>query len=258
MNLDQRQRAMLGEMGVRLWQPWPAASPEPEHSAVGADPRVHKERLEPAASPLPQADPAALTSAPDQARPAAAAPGLLPAGSQQGVTPGGWSLGPLHELYAAQAPAQAPAGCWLLLIETPAAAAAAGPLSGDAGQLLDNMLRAAHRHREGRTCAAPLIRQAGGGEAGALSAALAALMVQVRPDVVLLMGRLAAQAVLQSGEPFGKLRGRVHRLHGAATVVSYDAGYLLRSLADKAKAWDDLCLALQADSAVAKAVDQAV
>ncbi|MEO5658652.1 MAG: uracil-DNA glycosylase, partial [Polaromonas sp.] len=64
------------------------------------------------------------------------------------------------------------------------------------------------------------------------------------PDVVLVMGRLAAQALLASGEPFGKLRGRVHQLQGAKTVLTYDAHYLLRSPADKARAWDDLCLAM--------------
>ncbi|MFT5035030.1 MAG: hypothetical protein ACI87L_000870, partial [Litorivivens sp.] len=44
-------------------------------------------------------------------------------------------------------------------------------------------------------------------------------------------------------EPLGKLRGHVHQLAGIAAVVTYDAAYLLRSLPDKAKAWDDLCRA---------------
>jgi hypothetical protein len=69
-------------------------------------------------------------------------------------------------------------------------------------------------------------------------------VASAQPDVVLVMGRLAAQALLQSSEPFGKLRGQVHGLHGAQTVVTYDATYLLRNPADKAKAWDDLCLAM--------------
>jgi DNA polymerase len=44
----------------------------------------------------------------------------------------------------------------------------------------------------------------------------------------------------------GKLRGRVHRYQGVPLVVTYHPSYLLRSLPEKAKAWDDLCLAAQA------------
>jgi hypothetical protein len=50
--------------------------------------------------------------------------------------------------------------------------------------------------------------------------------------------------VLPSTEPFGKLRGQVHRLHAVKTIVTYDANYLLHRPADKARAWDDLCLAM--------------
>ena len=70
------------------------------------------------------------------------------------------------------------------------------------------------------------------------------LFASVRPDVVLVMGRLAAQAVLQSNEPLGKLRGRVHELHGMQAIVTHDAAYLLRTPLDKAKVWEDLCLAM--------------
>jgi DNA polymerase len=43
----------------------------------------------------------------------------------------------------------------------------------------------------------------------------------------------------------GRLRGQVHELWGTPALVSYDCVTLLRNPADKAKAWDDLCLALQ-------------
>jgi DNA polymerase len=91
---------------------------------------------------------------------------------------------------------------------------------------------------------APLARGAAAGAGASLPDALPALVATAKPDVVLVMGRLAAQALLQSSEPFGKLRGQVHSLHGAKTVLTYDATYLLRNPADKAKAWDDLCLAM--------------
>ena len=136
---------------------------------------------------------------------------------------------------------------WLVLAETPAAALQRGPFNpfdGEAGKLLDNMLRAARLHKAGVVLLAPLVRGAAAGVGAALPEALPALLASAQPDVVLVMGRLAAQALLQSSEPFGKLRGQVHSLHGAKTVLTYDATYLLRNPADKAKAWDDLCLAM--------------
>jgi DNA polymerase len=72
---------------------------------------------------------------------------------------------------------------------------------------------------------------------------LSALVQAEKPDVLLIMGRLAVQALLQSAEPLGKLRGQTHQLAGVPAFVTYDAAYLLRSLPDKARAWDDLCLA---------------
>jgi DNA polymerase len=57
------------------------------------------------------------------------------------------------------------------------------------------------------------------------------------------MGKFAVQALLRSDEPIGKLRGRVHRYQGVPLVVTYHPAYLLRSLQEKAKAWEDLCLA---------------
>ena len=44
--------------------------------------------------------------------------------------------------------------------------------------------------------------------------------------------------------PLGKLRGQVYRYQGLPVVVSYHPTYLLRTQADKAKAWADLCLAM--------------
>ena len=136
---------------------------------------------------------------------------------------------------------------WLVLAETPAAALQRGPFNpfeGEAGKLLDNMLRAARLNKAGVVLIAPLARGAAAGVGAGLSDALPGLVAAAKPDVVLVMGRLAAQALLQSSEPFGKLRGQVHGLHGAKTVLTYDATYLLRNPADKAKAWDDLCLAM--------------
>ena len=166
-----------------------------------------------------------------------------------------WRVGDALALYPQAVPAPGPR--WLVLAETPAPALQSEALGadspfnafeGDVGKLLDNMLRAVRLHQTGSVMLAPLVRRVGvdihaAPEAG-FAAALAALVQTVQPDVVLVMGRLAAQALLQSSEPFGKLRGQVHTLHGTPTIVTHDAAYLLRSPLEKARAWEDLCLAV--------------
>jgi DNA polymerase len=159
-----------------------------------------------------------------------------------------WTLGTARAFYE---PAAGASARWLLLIETPADSEAADPLAGDAGKLLDNMLRAAGLPHSARAAWAPVSRQAtaAGPDAGepglALQDSLSALVQAEKPDVLLIMGRLAVQALLQSAEPLGKLRGQTHQLAGVPAFVTYGAAYLLSSLPDKARAWDDLCLAQQ-------------
>ncbi|RZJ06695.1 MAG: uracil-DNA glycosylase, partial [Haliea sp.] len=74
----------------------------------------------------------------------------------------------------------------------------------------------------------------------------------LQPKVIIAMGKFAAQSLLGASvadvqkTPLGKLRGQVHRYQGVPVVVTYHPAYLLRSLPDKAKAWDDLCLAMNA------------
>lgn len=65
----------------------------------------------------------------------------------------------------------------------------------------------------------------------------------VQPKVILAMGRFAIQSLLQSTEPVGRLRGKVHQWRGRPLIVTYHPAYLLRNPADKARAWADLCLA---------------
>jgi len=67
----------------------------------------------------------------------------------------------------------------------------------------------------------------------------------VRPRVILAVGRIAAQDLLESDEPIGRLRTRPHSLPGAdiPVVVTYHPAYLLRSPGQKRKAWQDLCRA---------------
>ncbi|MCX7255961.1 MAG: hypothetical protein NTZ64_04300 [Polaromonas sp.] len=213
----------------------------------------------PAASAPDGRQSAGLPAAPASGAGAASALSVRP--ETPGVQPAAWLLGEAQPLYAKTAAtqpgaeitqsAQTSGGArWLVLAETPPTALPDGALAsfsafdGDAGQLLDNMLRAARLPHAALALLAPLVRQGAGAVTPEFSAALAALVAQTQPDIVLIMGRLAALALLPTGEPFGKLRGKVHALHGARAIVTYDAPYLLRKSEDKAKAWADLCLAM--------------
>ena len=142
-----------------------------------------------------------------------------------------------------------------MLLEAPASALQSGfkPLDGDAGKLLDNMLRAARLHLAGAVLLAPLVRSSAMGTGGDLPGVLTEVLAGAQADVVLVMGRLAAQALLQSTEPLAKLRGQIHSVKGQQTVITIDPTYLLRNPLEKAKAWDDLCLALGVVSVVSAA-----
>jgi uracil-DNA glycosylase len=248
MDLDKRQRAMLREMGVRVWQPAPALTEVPVAinliaTSAGNTGSASQFDGGNAVSAALQARPVAAPVRPSSTAPSALPAPAAPAATRATGALAGWQLGEVQPLYADST--LAPGARWLVLVETGAAALQEAPFQGEAGQLLDNMLRAARLHQAGAVLLAPLARQAGGASAAAdFLAALAALLQRAQPDVVLVMGRLAAQAVLQLTQPFNKLRGQVHRLHGCATVATYDAPYLLRSPADKAKAWADLRLAM--------------
>ena len=254
LNLDKRQRAMLKEMGVQVWQPQakvePVAQPRPEPLAA------------PVATPAPQTPPSAIDSGAarahiqraagtfDTLKQAFQAPKTAPeAPNTPRIASGAsaWRIGKLQTLYTPQSVASA--ARWLVLLESPASALQEpfNPFDGDAGKLLDNMLRAAHLHTAGSAMLAPLVRgNNAGGSGGDLPVELTDILASAKADVVLVMGRLAAQAVLQSTEPLVKLRGQIHRLHSAKTIITIDPTYLLRNPLDKAKAWDDLCLAISA------------
>lgn len=250
LQLDARQRAMLEEMGVRLF--WPDAP-------------IGLEMVE-AAAPIPAAGAPAVA-----ARRAEPAPAHVPAAAVAGppaVAPR-VELGELASLdwpaleqavtqWAAERHRKAVFGAgdlhagWLCVGEPPLEEEETQgvPFAGDPGRLLDNMLAAVGASRRQGAyltnvlkCRLPEDRA---GEAQELAQSLAFLRRQVellRPKVLLAMGRFAVQALLQTGEPVGKLRGRVHRWGEVPVVVTYHPAYLLRTPADKARAWADLCLA---------------
>lgn len=261
--LDKRQRAMLKDMGIRVWSPLPdAAAPvapirvAPESIAAKAVNTSTNGQFD---QKLTGFSPAETTKADVAGVAADVAEAPRVSAASPGATGASWQVAAAHALYADAAPATAGAGGprWLVLAETDAAALQRSdfhPFDGEAGRLLDNMLRAARLAAPGRVVLVPMCRQLPGDAAAPAdpSAALPALIATYQPQLLLVMGRLAAQALLHSTEPLGKLRGRVHTLHGVPTVVTYDAQPLLRTPADKAKAWDDLCLAMVEAAAVFK------
>ncbi|CAN5798497.1 hypothetical protein BH11PSE13_BH11PSE13_15070 [soil metagenome] len=268
MEFDARQRAMLEEMGVKVW--WPtaertvaSAAPEAAERATSR-PRATApaEVSQPAAadamavvpvaardrvSVVPSAATAsAVITAAAAATPAARrAPGAAPAAAIL--------IEPAIRLYDGSGP---PENGWLLVVDTPPSADGRHhdePFAGEAVRLLQNMLRALQLDRgTAPVHLARIHRSTAGASAGdgvALNVGFAAQAAALAPRLVLALGPLSAQGLMQSDEPLGKLRGRVGRVQvdqgGVETplVASYHPIYLLRNPADKAKAWADLCLA---------------
>ena len=137
------------------------------------------------------------------------------------------------------------------------------PFVGAAGRLLDRMLLALGLTRgeadaarqvfiaNTLKCRPPRNRNPEPEELARCQPFLLRQVELVQPRVILAMGRFAVQSLLDSDEPIGRLRGRVHTWRGRPLVVTYHPAYLLRNPPDKAKAWADLCLAAQAADAAA-------
>lgn len=145
----------------------------------------------------------------------------------------------------------APAG-WMFVGEGPGAEedAQGEPFVGQAGRLLDNMLRAIGLQRsEGIyitnvvKCRPPNNRNPEPQEIAQCAPYLERQIALVQPRLLVALGRFAAQALLETDATIGSLRGRVHAYRGTALIVTYHPAYLLRTLPDKAKAWEDLLLA---------------
>jgi DNA polymerase len=124
---------------------------------------------------------------------------------------------------------------------------------GRAGKLLDQMLAAIQLDRERvyianiLKCRPPNNRDPLPAEVAACMPYLARQLSLVKPKLILAVGRIAAQTLLATQIPIGKLRGQIHELPSGLTLpagipllVTYHPAYLLRSPGDKAKAWQDL------------------
>ena len=125
------------------------------------------------------------------------------------------------------------------------------PFVGQAGRLLDAMLATIGMNREQHVfianvlkCRPPGNRNPEPAEVASCEPYLRRQVQLLAPSLILLMGRFAAQAILQTDASIVSLRGRLHQYVNEGSqipvIVTYHPAYLLRNLPDKAKAWTDL------------------
>ena len=141
---------------------------------------------------------------------------------------------------------------WLFVGEAPGSEedAKGEPFVGQAGRLLDNMLAALGMRRGENVyianvlkCRPPGNRTPSPLEVEACRPYLDRQIALIKPALIVALGKSAATTLLNVEASIASLRGRVHRYQGVPLIVTYHPAYLLRNLPDKAKAWEDLCLA---------------
>jgi len=269
--LEPRRRAMLAEMGIAL----PTARAKSLEDAAAKPPPA---AVTPATPPrvAPAMPPAAIPARPPSVEPVASASGpianldwtaLKEAVSQcQACTLCQQRRNTVFGTGAPDpAPGQAPQVDWMIVGEAPGENEdmQGEPFVGQAGRLLDNMLKAVGlaRHAEkapgGRVyianvlkCRPPGNRNPQPDEVARCEPYLRRQVALLKPRIIVAMGRFAVQSLLRDSvpqveaQPLGRLRGQVYSYQGVPVVVTYHPAYLLRNLIDKRKAWADLCLAL--------------
>ena len=125
------------------------------------------------------------------------------------------------------------------------------PFVGRAGQMLNRIIAAMGLQREevyianAVKCRPPRNRNPESDELEACSPFLRRQVESVRPEIIVLLGRVAAQFVLQTSEPLGRLRGEVHEWLGIPVICTYHPAYLLRNPADKGKTWQDMQVVME-------------
>jgi DNA polymerase len=145
---------------------------------------------------------------------------------------------------------------WLRVGEAPGAEEdrQGEPFVGRAGQLLNAMLRAIGLNRDQvyianmMKCRPPGNRDPLATEVAECLPHLQAQIALLEPKIMLTVGRIAAQNLLGTQEPLARLRRRVHAfgVQRVPLVATYHPAYLLRTPADKRKAWEDLKFAREA------------
>ena len=249
---------MLKEMGLEVWSPHVQS-----HEAGPGSPQTPLREEESAADAAQDE-----AKGPEPAVQVAEAPMVVTRSRVSGVSSMGWP-----ELREAVAACRACKLCegrrktvfgvgnerahWMIVGEAPGEQEdlKGEPFVGKAGQLLDNMLGAIGLTRAESDaprqvfiantlkCRPPRNRNPEPDELAQCEPFLIRQIELVQPRIILAMGRFAVQSLLKSSDAIGRLRGRVHRYQGVPLVVTYHPAYLLRNPQDKARSWEDLCLA---------------
>ncbi len=142
---------------------------------------------------------------------------------------------------------------WLFVGEGPGADedARGEPFVGQAGKLLDSMLAAIQLKRGDNVyianvvkCRPPGNRNPEPAEALACEPYLHRQIDLIQPRLIVALGKVAAVNLLAREATVASMRNKVHQYRGIPLIVTYHPAYLLRSLPDKARAWEDLCFAV--------------
>ncbi len=274
LNLDIRQRAMLQEMGVTVWQPATlveaaediqyvaeksqntinniaAHAINTKATAINSPSKTASERPPINLPVKPPSSPAVAL----QPMPAGLQEMDWPTLQQTSQTCQACQLCTGRKGIVFGTPASVQPADWLIVGDPPTESdeAAAEAFTGEAGVLLGNMLKAMGLSVD-EVILTPAVKcrtegqSTGAQELAQCEAFLRRQVALARPKMILAMGRYAAQALLAQTvsnpvPPLGQLRGVVHQYQGIPVVVTYSPANLLRNPADKAKAWTDLCLA---------------
>jgi uracil-DNA glycosylase family 4 len=120
------------------------------------------------------------------------------------------------------------------------------PFVGAAGQLLNRIIQACTLRREEvyilniLKCHPPGNRNPLAGEAANCREYLDRQLAIIRPEFICCLGAVAAQNLLETTAPIGRLRGRWYDYHGIKVLCTYHPAYLLRTPAAKKQAWEDM------------------
>jgi DNA polymerase len=143
---------------------------------------------------------------------------------------------------------------WLFVGEGPGADedALGEPFVGQAGKLLDNMLMAIKLKRGKHVYIANIVKCRPPGnrtpEAEEIAVCLPYLERQIsliKPKLIVALGKVASNALLGKEATLASLRGKLHDYRGTPMIATYHPAYLLRTPSEKAKAWQDLILAVR-------------
>ncbi len=115
------------------------------------------------------------------------------------------------------------------------------PFVGKAGQLLTKMIEAMGLRRDDvYICRPPNNRNPEPDELSACEPFLKGQLGAVKPEVIVTLGKFAAQALLREDTPISRLRGQWKQYEGIPLMPTFHPAYLLRSPGEKGKVWDDL------------------